>query len=110
MKKVDKSWGYEEWYVNNDMYCCKHLHLNKGYMCSIHYHKEKDETFYILKGKVKMELFGETRIMKEGDSLRLNPYTLHRFIGLEDSIILEVSTTHKDYDSYRVVVGGKSNI
>jgi len=107
MEHVDKIWGAEDWIVNNELYCGKILTLNKDHRCSIHYHKEKDETFYILEGKVLMELFGESRIMKKGDSLRLKPLTVHRFTGLENSKILEISTHHDDKDSYRIVIGGK---
>ena len=101
----NKGWGSEYWIVNNELYCGKILHLKKGKKCSIHYHKNKDETFYILEGKIKLELFGETKIMNIGDKIRLKPYTLHRFTGLEDSKILEISTQHFDSDSYRVVKG-----
>ena len=44
---VPKFWGYEQWFVNNDKYCGKRLLLNRGYQCSVHYHKIKEETFYI---------------------------------------------------------------
>ena len=107
MKKVDKVWGHEEWIENNNLYCGKILTLKKDYFCSIHYHQVKQETFYILKGKVKLELFGKTLIMKKGDVYTLEPLTVHRFTGLEDSNILEISTHHEDSDSYRVKIGGK---
>ena len=107
MKKVGKVWGSELWIQNNNLYCGKILHLKKDCMCSIHYHKNKDETFYILDGKVKLELFGKTLIMKKGDVYRLEPLTVHRFIGLENSNILEISTHHEDSDSYRIKIGGK---
>jgi len=61
MKTVDKDWGRELWIVNNDKYCGKILELNKGYRCSIHYHKIKDETFYILEGRVLMEIWDEVK-------------------------------------------------
>lgn len=99
-KKVPKVWGYEKWIVNYD-YCGKKLILNKGFRCSMHYHKNKDETFYINKGKVLMEINNEKRIMKEGESIRITPGTKHRFTGLEDSEIIEFSTHHEDSDSYR---------
>lgn len=99
-KIVPKKWGSEEWIVNRD-YCGKKLLLNKGFRCSMHHHKNKDETFYILKGKVLMETNNESRIMKEGDSILIEPNTKHRFTGLEDSEIMEFSTHHEDEDSYR---------
>ena len=107
MKKVEKDWGSESWIVNNDLYCGKILFIKKRHRCSIHYHKNKDETFYVLSGSLLLELFGECMILKEGDSIRLEPNTVHRFTGLEDTKILEISTHHEDSDSYRLVIGGK---
>jgi len=106
-KIVDKIWGKEKWICNNELYCSKILTLNKGYRCSIHYHKNKDETFYILDGKVKLELFGKTIIMNKGDSIRLKPNAVHRFTGLTHSKVLEVSTHHEEQDSHRLKKSGK---
>ncbi|MEA2037357.1 MAG: cupin domain-containing protein [Nanoarchaeota archaeon] len=99
-KEVPKKWGNEIWIVNKD-YCGKILVLNKGFACSMHCHKNKDETFYILKGKVLLETDKTREIMNAGESMLINPNTYHRFIGLEDSKILEFSTHHEDSDSYR---------
>ena len=96
-----KVWGNERWLVNTIDYCGKILTLNKGYRCSIHYHKNKDETFYILSGIVLIEIKGKERVMKKGDVQRILPLTDHRFTGLEKSVILEVSTHHDEKDSYR---------
>lgn len=56
INKVQKVWGEELWYVNNEKYAAKQLILNKGYQCSLHYHAKKDETFYILEGVVELEV------------------------------------------------------
>jgi len=100
MKEVKKAWGKEIWIVNRD-YCGKRLILNKGHRCSMHHHKNKDETFYILSGKVLMEVNDKKQIMAEGDSILITPNTKHSFTGLEDSEIMEFSTHHEDSDSYR---------
>lgn len=99
---VPKLWGYEKWLENNNKYCSKILVLNKGYQCSLHYHKNKDETFLILKGKVKTEVGPDILIMTPGNFVRVLPGVQHRFSGLEDSEILEVSTHHEESDSYRI--------
>jgi len=104
---VDKVWGSEVWLVNNDMYCGKILSLNKDAHCSLHYHKIKEETFFILEGKVLMEVGKDTRTMVCGDSVHIKPRTNHRFTGLVDSKILEISTQHFEDDSYRLEVSGK---
>ncbi|HBS47603.1 TPA: cupin domain-containing protein [Candidatus Dependentiae bacterium] len=108
---AEKEWGHEEWIVNNDLYCGKKLILKKGFRCSMHMHKVKDETFYILSGKVLMETEFEgektVKIMEAGDIQHIKINMLHRFTGLEDSQIMEFSTFHMDSDSYRVEVSGK---
>lgn len=100
IKVIPKVWGEEKWIVNRD-YCGKLLTLKKGYRCSMHFHKVKDETFYINKGRVLMEVDDNVLIMNKGDSLLIEPFTKHRFTGLEDSEIFEFSTHHEDSDSYR---------
>ena len=106
----DKVWGKELWIANNDKYCGKILELSKGFRCSIHYHKNKDETFYILEGKVLMEVDGEKKIMNVGESIRIFQEMKHRFTGIEDSKILEISTHHEEDDSYRDVQSGEVNL
>ena len=108
-KEVKKVWGKEIWIVNRD-YCGKKLILNKGFRCSMHYHKLKDETFYLLSGKVLLEIGIKRRIMLPGDSMLIKPYQKHRFTGLEDSEIIEFSTHHDDSDSYRDEVSGKVDL
>lgn len=109
MKEVEKVWGKEILIVNRD-YCGKKLILNKGYRCSMHHHKNKDETFYILTGKVLMETDNEKRIMLPGDSIRITPGMKHSFTGLENSEIMEFSTHHEDEDSYRDELSGKVDL
>ena len=112
LKFVRKVWGSEEWLVNNDLYCSKYLNLAKGYQCSLHYHKIKDETFYVLDGTIELELRENDRpvtmILHRGDQHRLYPHTIHRFRAVTTiAKILEVSTTHFDEDSYRLEVSGE---
>ena len=101
IKKVSKVWGEELWMANTELYCGKKLILMKGKRCSLHKHKNKDETFYIDKGKVLMEVGDETKVIEKGDVVRIKPNIKHRFSGLSDSVIIEISTHHEDSDSYR---------
>ncbi|UPA22484.1 D-glycero-beta-D-manno-heptose-7-phosphate kinase [Candidatus Peribacteria bacterium] len=103
--KVPKVWGEEHWIVNKE-YCGKKLVLKKNMRCSIHQHKEKDEVFYVLKGKVLLELAKETFTLLPGDFVHVKRNTPHRFTGLEASEIMEFSTTHKEEDSYRIKESG----
>ena len=108
LKVVEKKWGYEKWLENNEKYCCKLLVLNKGYQCSMHYHKSKDEMFLIIKGHVRLELDKKVLHMLPGHYVRLWPGAKHRFTGMKDSEILEVSTHHEEEDSYREEESGKA--
>jgi len=76
----------------------------------MHYHEKKDETFYILKGKILMEINNKKHVMLPGHSILINPKTKHRFTGLEDSEIIEFSTHHDDSDSYREELSGKVDL
>ena len=49
---VPKGWGFEKWIVNCEEYCGKLLYFAKDKKCSWHYHKIKDEVFYIQSGKI----------------------------------------------------------
>lgn len=99
---LPKVWGYEKWLENNEKYCSKLLYLKQGYQCSLHYHKIKDETFLITKGHVRFELGKKVLHMRTGHFIRVHPGVLHRFRGIEDSEILEISTHHSEDDSFRL--------
>ena len=107
LKHVKKVWGSELWVVNNKEYCGKILYLKKDFRCSVRYHKLKHETFYLVSGKILLEIGGKERIMKSGHIQEVKRGITHRFTGIEDSEIIEFSTHHEDSDSYRIIRGGK---
>lgn len=106
---VEKSWGIEVWFENNELYCGKFILVNMGYWSSKgkwHYHKKKDETFFIIHGRLRLQTKTKDRIedikLRKGDSFRIGPGTKHRFTS--DSIsceFIEVSTYHDEGDSFR---------
>ena len=102
VKIIPKVWGKEIWMANTELYCGKKLILQKGKRCSLHYHKNKDETFYIDTGKVLMEVDGKKGIMISGEAILIESNTNHRFSGLENSVIIEISMHHEDSDSYGI--------
>lgn len=105
---VDKVWGQESWIVNNQDYCLKFLKFNKGAQLSTHFHIEKKETWLVVRGKFNFTYFDYQKgiefdeVIQVGDIITINRHVLHGLEALEDSEILEVSTTHKDEDSYRI--------
>ena len=112
IKFVSKGWGYEKWIVNKSQYCGKILFFVKGKKCSWHYHKIKDEVFYIRRGKLLVsyskddDFTNATQvILEEGDNFHVKIGTRHQMEGLEDTEMFEFSTQHFDSDSYRVIKG-----
>lgn len=65
-------------------------------------HRRKDETFYLVEGRALVEsVDDENRIvgteMHPGMSYHIPPGAPHRFLALEDCVVLEVSTpVHED--------------
>lgn len=108
----NKGWGYEEWLVNNELYCGKILYFLANRRCSFHFHKLKTETFYVLSGRVKI-LFSLSDEISSAEQLDLSSGSIfhvpiglrHQIQALEESRVLEVSTQHIESDSYRVVKG-----
>lgn len=104
MKEVKKVWGEELWIVNNDKYCGKLLFLNKNAISSYHYHKIKQETFYILKGQIALTIEGKDYMLDSRSSPKtIMPNQKHKVYGITSSVILEVSTPHDDKDVFREV-------
>ncbi len=100
MEEVKKVWGSETILVNNDLYCGKLLHIDKGATCSYHYHPVKQETFHCLEGEVLLSVKGAEFLLEE--PYTINPNTPHKFYGITDAVILEVSTPHSDEDVVRL--------
>ena len=101
--EVDKIWGYELWLVNSEKYCAKMLYIKKGAQGSTHYHNNKEETFYCLDGHVSITISGkEYKRHPFSRGLTIEPGELHSIAGLEDSVILEISTHHDDEDTIRL--------
>jgi len=99
--RVDKPWGYELHWAKTDRYVGKVLHINAGHALSLQYHKKKDETIYVQRGKMLFEIGSQDgpldkREMNPGDVVHVTPFTVHRMTALEDCDILEVSTPELD--------------
>ena len=112
IKYVQKGWGYEKWIVNKEKYCGKLLFFEKGKKCSWHYHKIKDEVFYLQSGLMIIKYgendnpeFADEIMLLPGQSFYVYPGLRHQMTALENSELFEFSTQHFDEDSYRVCKG-----
>lgn len=106
----EKSWGWEEWIVNNELYCGKRLHFDVSHgSTSLHFHVKKHETMYVERGTFCITTVdtatGESHenILREGESIVIPPNTPHRISArIAPAILVEFSTHHEDSDSYRI--------
>jgi mannose-6-phosphate isomerase len=106
-RRVEKPWGYEIWWAHTEHYAGKILHVDAGHRLSLQYHHEKDESCYVLSGKLfllqgdSVDNLSET-VISEGQIWRNIPGTVHTIQAIEDADVLEGSTPQLD-DVIRLV-------
>jgi mannose-6-phosphate isomerase len=104
VRRVEKPWGYEVIWAVAERYVGKLLFIRAGERLSLQYHQVKDETIYVLSGKMVFEVGPlepagtprEDLVLKPGEAYRITPHTVHRMIALEDTQVLEASTPELD--------------
>lgn len=115
--KVDKGWGFEIIWASNDKYCGKLMVFEKvGSQFSMHFHKDKDETWFVNAGKFKLRWIDTTtaqmfeKELNEGDVWHNPPLMPHQLEAMvPGSIIYEVSTADSVEDNYRIIPGDSQN-
>lgn len=97
---VEKPWGWEIIWAQTDKYVGKILHIEAGKRLSLQYHEKKDETIYVLSGRLELETRDEGRrvfrSLVEGERFRITPGMQHRMTGITTCEVLEASTPELD--------------
>ena len=97
-RSVEKPWGSELIWAETELYAGKILVVRAGQSLSLQFHNVKDESWYVLEGRAKLELgkagegILEEEVIGAGQAFRFPAGTVHRLSALEDTRILEVST------------------
>jgi mannose-6-phosphate isomerase len=96
-RRVDKPWGHELWFALTDRYAGKLLHVRAGQRLSIQYHQQKDETSYLLSGRLRLSQGPSadslvTTELEADAAWRNQPGQVHTIEALEDAVVVEVST------------------
>jgi quercetin dioxygenase-like cupin family protein len=108
---VEKGWGNEFIFATNDKYCGKLLKFNKGSKFSMHFHAEKDETWYVLDGRFEVRWIDTTDASEKfanlvpGDTWHNPPLLPHQVICIEAGTLIEVSTPDSIADNHRIQKG-----
>jgi mannose-6-phosphate isomerase len=100
IRTVPKPWGHETIWAHTEQYVGKILHIKAGEVLSKQYHNIKDETVYLLSGKLIYRIWeGEKLVpvdLQIGQAYRITPKTVHQMEAVTDCDVLEVSTPHLD--------------
>jgi mannose-6-phosphate isomerase-like protein (cupin superfamily) len=108
---VEKGWGSENIFITNEKYCGKMLNFNQGAKFSMHFHAQKDETWYVTSGRFYVEYIDTTtakvngKYLEVGETWHNPPLLPHRVYCVEAGTIIEVSTPDSVEDNYRVMPG-----
>lgn len=109
--KIDKGWGHEDIWVSNEKYCSKFLHFKKGAKFSMHFHDEKQESWYVISGAFTVfwidtaDASISSTSLTKGDVWHNNRLQPHQLYCEEEGVILEVSTPDSIEDNFRVMRG-----
>ena len=111
--KIDKGWGFEIIFANNDKYCGKLLVFERaGAKTSLVFHKDKRKSWFVNSGKFKVRYIdistGELKeaILEEGktaDFAELGPHQIESLAP--NSMIFEVGTADYIEDRFRLAPG-----
>jgi len=91
-RRVEKPWGYELIWAHADAYVGKVLFVKAGESLSLQFHREKDESELGSAGDALLE----EGVVRAGACFHFSPGTVHRLTAIEDTTIIEVSTTQLD--------------
>jgi len=102
LNEFERSGEIEFWIVNKlaEGYCGKFIFVFDGQTCPYHRHGRKHETFFMVKGVVRMCVDGEDVELGEGETLEMPPAVKHSFTGLGPALLLEVSKSCVKGDNF----------
>ena len=98
---IQKPWGHELIWAETDRYAGKVIAIETGRRLSLQYHERKEESVYILTGRLRLHLEDEAGEMQfadlgPGDNAYVPVRRRHRFEALERVELIEVSTAELD--------------
>ena len=93
VEKIEKPWGYELLLTPPDApFAGKILHINQGARLSYQYHEKKQETLCLINGQAKIIFNDQEEEMEMKKGYLINPLDKHRFQGITDCDLFEIST------------------
>lgn len=111
--KIDKGWGYEIVWSNNEKYSAKLLVFEReGSKTSLVFHKERKKSWFVNAGKFKLTYIdlgsGEIKqaTIEEGQTIDFGEMSPHQLEAMvPNSVIFEVGTPDFVEDRFRLSPG-----
>ena len=101
-RRVEKPWGHELIWAHTDRYVGKVLVIEPGKRLSLQKHLRKDESIYVMSGRLRLHLEDDAGTvcvhdLAAGEHRRIAPGRVHRFEATDVRVeLLEVSTPELD--------------
>lgn len=97
--RTERPWITEILFAHGPGYIGKVLYYTPGHLPALQYHREKDETFYLLSGECWVDYdTGDGKLarvrMLPGASYHVPPGAVHRVEAITDCVMVEASTPH----------------
>ena len=101
LTRVEKPWGWELWWAHTERYVGKILHITRGSALSYQFHRQKDETIFVLRGTLELELAPgggrrRRRRLSSGEAVRIRTGDRHRMTAITTCDVLEASSPEVD--------------
>jgi mannose-6-phosphate isomerase-like protein (cupin superfamily) len=100
-RRVDKPWGHELIWAHTDRYAGKVIVIEAGRRLSLQLHHRKEESVYVMSGRLRLHLEDDAGIMSlrdlgPGEHAHVSVGRRHRFEALERVALIEVSSPELD--------------
>ena len=99
-ERVEKPWGREVIFAATDRFAGKLLEIRAGERLSLHFHQDKHELLYVLRGAVRLFVGegpdAERHEIGAGEAFELPPGTVHRIEAADDALLVEASSPEVD--------------
>ena len=88
---VKRPWGEYHVLEKTPKHWLKKLFIKKGEQSSLQSHKNRDEIWIVLQGKIKAQKGNKNLILNVGEVLRIDKEEKHRIYALTNACILEAA-------------------
>jgi len=94
--RTDKPWGYEKVLISTENFLTKEIYIKEGYTTSYHYHRDKEESIYMLEGSCYVQFDNRKEFFGRNDTMDIPRGAPHKIVATENSLMHSISTPFID--------------